>query len=610
MIRTIITGSFALTLACSAAAQPVANASDAGWNECLKAPTRACVLHEAAEGARTNGDPTMAANELGRIAEAQLKAGLSVEAEATIDQALQVAKSIPDERFRDDALERIAKVWAKAGKLTEALDAVGSIKNPHVQPEALGAIAVAEGKAGRLEGALRRVQAIEDLRDRALTTRQVAWDLRASAVAQGEDDKIVAALTAVQAIEQQYPPPAFMSGIHHPSEYIPALAIIAQAQARAGKIADAMRVARSVTGSTERARTFATIGAELARADAVASALKVARSVDNQWERGVVLGRILEPRSVLDFFGDDGTAGVLAIKAETPDEALGVVSAFSNREQRAMVFGIIAAALANAGRVAEAIAIAEPIDQGKPRVFAWHGIANAQAKAGLTTQSIASFERAVQAALSIEPRDQLLSEIAISQAEAGQIDEALHVTQLIGGTRATAGYLAQVMVDGKLVNTDHDRRIALRAIAKAQAKAGRTAEALQSAQALTLGPEIISPGPGVVAQGLAEVGRIAEAIDAAAAEQNTYRRSELLASIAKARAAAGRIDEAKQVAQHVAPGPDQVETLASIGAAQVKAGLTADGLASFAEAMRNAHALAYKNQTPWALVKIAARLPD
>jgi len=134
--------------------------------------------------------------------------------------------------------------------------------------------------------------------------------------------------------------------------------------------------------------------------------------------------------------------------------------------------------------------------------------------------------------------------------------------------------------------------------------------ALQSARALSLGPDIVPPALGVVAEGLAEVGRITEAIDAAAAEGNTFRRSELLASIAKARTAAGRIDEAKQVTQHITRGLDQVEALASIGAAEVKAGLAADALASFAEAMRIAHALAYKNLATEALMKIAARLPD
>jgi hypothetical protein len=140
-------------------------------------------------------------------------------------------------------------------------------------------------------------------------------------------------------------------------------------------------------------------------------------------------------------------------------------------------------AFANAGRPAEAAELAAGID-GKPSSFAWFAIAEAQARAGLTAQSIASFDRAAQAALSFNPHDRLLSTIAISRAKAGQIDEALHVTGLIGGTMETAGYSSTV--NG--ANTNYERRYALRAIAKAQARAGRMAEATQSAHALGLGP--------------------------------------------------------------------------------------------------------------------------
>jgi tetratricopeptide (TPR) repeat protein len=306
------------------------------------------------------------------------------------------------------------------------------------------------------------------------------------------------------------------------------------------------------------------------------------------------------------MIADEAATSGSFVKAELPDKTRDFVAAFTDREQRATVLCVIAMALANNGQWAQAAELAEPIDQGKPRAFAWHAIARAQAKAGLATESIASFDRAVQGALSFEPHDRLLSKIAISQAEAGQIDDALRVTQLIGGTMATAGYVAEVVIDGKHVNIDHDRRMALRAIAKAQAKAGRIAEALQNARALVLGPDMIPPGLGVVA----EVGRIAEAIDAAAAEETPSRRSELLMSMAKARAIAGRIDEAKQMAQHVTWGPHQVEALVSIGAAQMLADLRADAMTSFAEAMRIAQALPYKNLASEALVKIAAQLPD
>ncbi|MGJ4932191.1 tetratricopeptide repeat protein [Bradyrhizobium sp. HKCCYLS2038] len=611
MIWRIIIGPFILALACVAAAQSVANASDASWNECLLAPRRACILREAAEVAGSIGDAHLSARELGEIAKAQLKAGLFTEAAATIDLALQVAKSIAKDSYdRDGAFETIAQVQAQAGKLADALETAKSIENRHVQAAALGAIAVAEGNAGRLDDALRRVEAIEDLPDRALIMRRVTWDLRASAVARGEDDKIVAALQTVLAVEERYPPPIAMTGVHHPSKFIPALAIIAQAQTRAGKVAEAMRVARLVSRSMERAQAFAAIGVALARAGAVGSALQVARSIDDRWERGIVLGSLLEPRLPPDLIADEPTTSGSPVKSEVPNNVRDFVTAFTDREQRATVLCLIAMALANNGRLDEAIALAEPIDQDKPRAFAWHAIAKAQAKAGMATQSIASFERAVQAASSFQPNDGLLSKIAVSQADADQIDEALHVTRLIGGTMATAGYVSQVMSDGKLVNADHDRRFALRAIAKAQARAGRMADAFQNASALRLGPEIIPPGLGVVAEGLAEAGRIAEAIDAATAEDNLYRRSKLLASIAKAQAEAGRIDQAKQVMQHVTWGPEQVEALASIGGAQAKAGLTADALASFTEAMQIAYAQPYKNTTAEALVMIAGRLSD
>ena len=500
MTRTIIAGTFVLALACGAAAQP---ASDAAWNECLKTPARTCVLREAVEVASAIADPHLAASELGDIAVAQMKADLSTEAAATIDRALQIATSITGDGYeRDDALKTIAQNQAQAGKLGDALETAGSIKNHHVEDEALGAIAVAEGKAGRLDQALRRVQAIEDLPDRTLVMRRVAWDLRAGAVARGDDDKIVTALEDAQAIEEQYHLwPGPISGIHHPSEFIPALAIVAQAQARAGKLDDAMRVARLVTGSMQRAQAFAAIAVALARTGAVGSALQVARSLDDRWERGVVLGQILEPRPTPDIIADQAITSGSSVKAEVPDKMRDFVAAFTDREQRATVLCIIAMALANNGHWAEAAELAEPIDQGKPRAFAWHAIARAQAKAGLATESIASFDRAVQGALSFEPHDRLLSKIAISQAEAGQIDDALRVTQLIGGTMATAGYVAEVVIDGKHVNIDHDRRMALRAIARAQAKAGRIAEALQNARALVLGPDMIPPGLGVVAKG-------------------------------------------------------------------------------------------------------------
>jgi len=203
MTRAIFISLLLIGVVCGAAAEPTKDVSGAGWDECLKAPTRSCVLREAAAVARTIDAPHSAVIELSRIADAQSNAGRSADAAITIDQSLQIARSIAEDGYlRDDAIETIANVTANIGKLDDAINAGGSITNPYVRARALGTIAVMEGKAGRLDEALRRVQTIENLRDRALIMRRVAWDLRDGAVARGEDDKIAAALADVQAIEQ------------------------------------------------------------------------------------------------------------------------------------------------------------------------------------------------------------------------------------------------------------------------------------------------------------------------------------------------------------------------------------------------------------------------
>jgi hypothetical protein len=99
-----------------------------------------------------------------------------------------------------------------------------------------------------------------------------------------------------------------------------------------------------------------------------------------------------------------------------------------------------------------------------------------------------------------------------------------------------------------------------------------------------------------------------EAVDAR--RRNIRNRSEVLARIAKARAAAGRIDEAKQVAQHIVEESERADVLASIASAQVKAGLMADAMATFTEALQIAQSLSRKSQVTWSLMSIAAKLPD
>lgn len=160
-------------------------------------------------------------------------------------------------------------------------------------------------------------------------------------------------------------------------------------------------------------------------------------------------------------------------------------------------------------------------------------IGRAQAAMGQTAQSITTFDKALALARTFEPdtaaitsRDYYLSALAIDQANAGQIEEALRVV------KAMDGNMSNVTMGDE--NIDEERRAALYYIAKAQAWAGKIAEALETARSIRRKSGTLGLSVGVVAEGLAEADRMADALEAVRFEDNP---SETLAKIARGRAA-------------------------------------------------------------------------
>lgn len=279
-------------------------------------------------------------------------------------------------------------------------------------------------------------------------------------------------------------------------------------------------------------------------------------------------------------------------------------------EQRAFGLGIVLVVQAGASEIKDALDLLPLIKHQKSRFLALLAVGKAQAKAGLPAESIATFDQALQAALSFVPRDRYLSRLAKAQAAAGQIGEALNVTKFIEDTEVTAGGKSWTGIDGKLVSGDYNRRGALYEIARAQAKAGLIADALKTARSTELAAGRILHGLGVVAASLAEVGRIEDALSAAEAVENPYRRAGLLASIAISQAAAGKHAEALQIAQNISQPKDRTDALVVAAAAQARAGRIAEASATCREALQMAESLRYKGQIVSALVAIAGVLPN
>jgi tetratricopeptide (TPR) repeat protein len=583
--------------------------ADSVWAQCLARPTRACVLGHAAEVSQSIGDVF----ELGRIAEAQVASGLTPDAVATIERAQLIAQSITSDRERDNALIAVIRAQAGAARIPQAVDLLGSIKNAYQRVSAIISIAVAEGMVGQISEALQLLQSIEAKSDRARAIREVAWDIRSVAVTRGQDSKIVAALRDVESSEPEAPLFGIISGVHHPSAFGPALLIIAEAEAQAGKMSEALQVVRSIRSRRDRAIALAAVAGEFVHAGRVAEALQVAWAVEDPSERGIVLDRLLEPRPAFHLPVEErATSDGPFAKPDGRGEDLRVAMAFPDAEQQSMALGFVAIARAMTGDFDGAVEASQSIDWPRPRFLALSTIAEAQAKAGLVAQSAASGDLVLQAARSLEFRDGRLSDLAKAYARAGQFAEALHVTHFIEGSLSSAGGVARVEVAGRLINLEYDRRSALYAIAEAQAKAGMASEAMATARSIELSPEAsgqLGSGRGVVAEGLAATGRISEAVQAAQAVENRYWRSDLLATIARKQAAAGRIAEAIELMNAVTDEVHRVSALVAIAAAQVKAGLSSDAFATFAQALQIAQSLRYKTQVASALLSIGRELP-
>src|SRR5262245_55077911 len=124
---------------------------------------------------------------------------------------------------------------------------------------------------------------------------------------------------------------------------------------------------------------------------------------------------------------------------EEPGEAVAIAIALPDEEQRSIALTIIAPAHAAAREIDEALALMPLINHQQTRVRAVVAIAEAQARAGRSVLSTVSFDQALKVAQTFLPRDRYLRELAIAQARAGQIAEALRVVRSIEGTLATAG---------------------------------------------------------------------------------------------------------------------------------------------------------------------------
>ena len=452
-------------------------------------------------------------------------------------------------------------------------------------------------KRGLFSAALAMAQGIQD-------NQEQAWALAQIAEAQAATGQVEAAMTTVQAIQ----PDSMRSG---------ALTEIAKAQAAAGQIEAALATVETIQPESMRPAALARV----AKSEAVAGR---AASAQTLWTKALVIVQAVQP----DWMSSDAMADIAKAQAAAGQTAAALVTAraVQDEKKRALALVEVANAEATAGRAEAAQTIwteasesvkAIPFEQ--QQALALTEIVRVQAAAGQVEAALAT----VQAIQPDSMRSGARTEIAKAQAAAGQIETALETVRAVQDEKGQWDALteitkAQVAVGppgaaeaiwtGTLKNAramqDVQGRMRILAkIATALTVAGQIevarniwSEAVETVKAMR--PEWMELGMLELASAEAAVGQTEGAqsiwvgvLGTVTTIEPVWMRSDALADIAEAQAAAGQTDVALETARAVQDEQVRSRALAEIAKLQTAAGQAEAARDTWIEALKTAQAV-------------------
>ncbi len=429
--------------------------------ECLKNPTYECVIDLALHAANSStvvgvtfrsesvpNNPIYRCERLLDIAATQTRVGDIRGAKQTLSAAFEAAREIriPNRFFKHSKLAKIAVTQTKIGDeqaakqtlavLREAVRNEISDPSAEFRRSALHEFAVALAKTGNIAKALEIANSIIDSRN----------------------DLVRRSLALIHVVEPEHMRD-LVEGMYF--FHSRALSDIAEAQAEAGDVANAMRTATSIGGHWRdgdhyRGVTLAGIAAVQAQASDFSGSMKTAMSFDNAKFRAEVLTFIAQSQLANGH-------------VEAAEQTLALVS-FPDEDIRALLCII----QAKKGNFTAALAIADSFDDpgsiGLP-VALLSEIAVMQARTGDPQGTKRTLEAARETALGADKAQwiaETLSDVAVAQAKAGDL-------------QGTAQTFAEALEIHRMVDDDLFLRTSRAYIAENQAEAGFFADAVKNA---------------------------------------------------------------------------------------------------------------------------------
>ena len=374
---------------------------------CLSAPTTSCLLDEALESAKAVADQKFRDWALGEIVVAEIKAGFSALAFDTVGR-------IDDPRLIITGLRNIAQTEAAHGRITESRAMANIIPDPWNQLQAKAAIALAEAKGGDGAAALstaREVTALSQTLTRparnAAALSQLAIGLRTAGADAAADLVLEEALAIANGAGTSQ------------SDRESSLSEIAIAVARGGDFDGALAVISDIDEDTLRRPVLLAAAGVLAREGAGGEALEAAAGIQDPRYRSLALSEVA---IALVRSGETGRA------MDVAKRALAESTRIDKRFGYAKGYAVsrAATALVELGALPRAFDAARKIEDHALRAKTLWLVAAAQSRSGDldASRTFGSAHAAADAIKSPLDRAWTYCSIAVTSAEAGEANLA------------------------------------------------------------------------------------------------------------------------------------------------------------------------------------------
>jgi tetratricopeptide (TPR) repeat protein len=465
----------------------------------------------------------------------RLMADMGLAKAGMFDLALEAVRAIADAKERGKALQELASTLAWEGALAPAIAAAKGIDDYSGREKALRDIALIFAHTGQSELAFKAVQAQESPWHKTTVLLDVTTRLRGSVQQEDAPTIIEQALSSARAIDTPAAAVQALSGLAKIclQEEQPQLArtIVEEVLAMIERV--------EPLKEPQRIQLLRAMARALAQRGALEQARTVANAIADETERYPVLAEMVRCYAEA---GDHQQATAVAERVVVITKGLEKTSANLDMLLKA------AASLAHVRTLEYALVVAEAIPDAIRQLNAHADIAKSLAQAGNHEQARALAQQTRQAIdrLAQTPPAHVMLSIADALAQAGTMEHALAVAEAItdsGGQARALSRLAQRSAE--VGNEVQATRLAEQAIAVISLQdAGEKAEILAE-----VAQNLVEVGGGNRALALAR-----QALGLLPSIQNDFGRMHIVSTIAEILARTGTEDEVASLVQQIATG--------------------------------------------------------